>query len=164
MRFVFYVLTLLLGFVFELLISRYLSLFGVAPDFLLLMVIAIGFALGPVPGEIFGFTWGLLADAVGVSMFGVHCFILTLLGYAAGKLRRRMDTERPAPQVVIACLATLVSAAMFAFIRGFLEEGGSNLGVGYLLVAVLLNGLIASSVFWLVDRWIDIWRIDREHV
>lgn len=163
MNIIFYVVTLLVGFLLELLLGRYLLLFGVGPDLLLLFTLAIGFALGPVVGELFGFTWGLLADTVGVSMFGVHAFILMLIGYAAGRLRRRMDTERPAPQVVIACLATVVSASLLSMIRGFLEEGGENLGVGYMLVAVLMNGLLASGIFWLVGHWIHLWKIDQEH-
>jgi rod shape-determining protein MreD len=164
MNIIFYIATLLLGFLLELVIGRYLSLFGVGPDLLMLMVIAMGFALGPVVGELFGFSWGLLADTVGVTMFGVHCFILTLLGYAAGRLRRRMDTERPAPQVVIACLATVLSASLLSFIRSFLEEGGDKLSIFSLLIAIVLNGLLASGVFWLIDHWIEMWRIDREHV
>jgi rod shape-determining protein MreD len=160
----FYFATLLGGFFLELLVGRYLSLFGVGPDLLLLMVIAMGFALGPVIGELFGFGWGLLADTVGVTLFGSHCFILTLLGYAAGKLRRRMDTERPGPQVVIACLSTLLSASLLSFIRSFLEEGSDKIGLGYLLIAVMLNGLLASGVFWIAERWIELWKIDREHL
>lgn len=164
MNVVFYLLTIALGFLLQIVFGHYLSIFGIGPNFLLLLVLAFGFALGPVVGESMGFVWGLLSDVAGVSLFGLNAFLLTLFGYAAGKLRRRIDSERTAPQVVMACLSTVLATGIMSGIYSVLEENKDRIGLVFLILSVLLNGLLSAGVFWAVELWIEMWKINRDHL
>ncbi len=164
MQFLFYFSTLILGLFLEVVFTRYFSLFGVAPNLLLIFVVGIGFMLGPVTGETMGFVWGLMADSLGVNLFGLHSLVLTLAGYISGKLRRRVDAERPAPQIVIACMATLFSAILASMAYSLTEESEGRIGIYSLILQMVLNGLMASACFWIMNRWIGLWRIEQEHL
>src|SRR4051812_25054060 len=106
-RFSFVCITLLIGILIQAVLSHYLSLYDAAPQVFLLMTIAHGFLFGPIMGEVLGFGWGLMSDASGVRLFGLNALLLALAGYLAGCLRRRVDSERPAAQIVIGLVSTL---------------------------------------------------------
>ncbi len=163
-RFFFYLSTLVIGLFLEIIFTRYFSLFGIAPNLLLIFVVALGFMLGPVTGETVGFIWGLMADSLGINLFGMHSLILTLAGYISGKLRRRVDAERAAPQIVIACVATLFSAVLSSFAYSLTEESEGRIGIPSLILQMVLNGLVASVCFWIIDQWALIWRVEQEHL
>jgi rod shape-determining protein MreD len=160
----FYLLTLAAGFFLQIVFGHYFSVMGVGPNFLLLLVLAMGFGLGPLVGESMGFIWGLMADLTGLHLFGLNAFILTIFGYAAGKLRRRIDGERATPQVVMACLSTVLSMVIMSSLYNLFEETRDPVGFMTLLISVLLNGLLSAGVFWSVGKWIQIWEIDRDHL
>jgi len=159
----FFIVTVFCGLLLHIIFSRYLSIFHASPDILLLLVVANGFLLGPLTGETLGFVLGLLADALGVSLFGLQTLLFVLAGYAAGKLSHHVDSERQTPQVVIACLATLFYVFGLSFIQSIFEEGGGRVSFGYLLLELSLNALMVTPIFWAADRWISLWKINREH-
>jgi len=158
----FILITILSGFLSEFICRHYLSLFGVAPNALLLLTLSFGFILGPLQGAVLGFIWGLMADSMGSQLFGLSSFVLTLFGYLAGKLKRRFDAERAVPQIVIASVSTLANAFMSFLIYRLTEEMENAVAFGPLIVEVIMNGLLAAGIFWISDRWVEMWQIERD--
>jgi cell shape-determining protein MreD len=101
---------------------------------------------------------------MGVSLFGVNAFVLTFAGYAAGKLRRRVASERAAGQLVIAVVATLYYWLSNSFLCSMFDEAKGTLPYFNIALEVLLNVIFVSGVFWITDQWIDFWRLEREHM
>lgn len=163
-RFLFFVITILLGSLLQIILGRYLSLYDAGPQVFLLLTITHGFLFGPVMGEILGFSWGLLSDATGVRMFGMNAFLLALAGYLAGKLRRRVASERVTTQVVVALIATLYYAAGAAAIYGMFDESAGHFSKFHFLLCAIYNAVFAAAMFALTERWLYLWRIPQEHV
>lgn len=159
MRFSFFLVTLFAGMLMEIVSSRYLSVRGIAPQMLLLLVIAHGFILGPIMAESLGFAWGLMADATGVSLFGLQTFLLALGGYIAGRFRRRIASERATTQMVVAFLASVFYGIGVFFLHSAFEAKGGRVYWEGLLLQTLLNIAAVTIVFALTEFWIRVWKV-----
>ena len=163
MRVFFVVATLIFGVFAQLFCHRYLSLGSAAPDAFLLLTVAFGFACGPVMGQVLGFLWGLIADTSGTQLFGMSALMLTLAGFTAGALRRRVATERMTGQLVVGLVATVYRALASSFLLSTFEASG-RLNLFVLIVEAILNVVFVTWIFIGVERWLDLWGVEREHV
>ncbi len=160
----FFVVSFMIGLFLQIFCDRFLAFMGVGPDLLLLFVLAFGFFAGPVMGEVFGFGWGLALDVMGVTLFGINSFLLSVAGYGAGKLRQRVASERAAAQIAIGLIATIVFGMSTLFLhRLFLGRGTQDV-MTHLSIAGFFNILLVRFVFWLVDRWLFLWKYRHEEV
>ena len=159
----FVLFTLFLGILVEFFFHHYLSIGSAAPDAFLLLTMAFGFGSGPVMGQTLGFLWGLVADASGTELFGMSALVLTIAGFAAGTLRRRVASERLTGQLVIALTATVYQALMSSFLLSSFESAG-RINFGSLLVEIVLNAVFVPWIFIAVDKWLDAWAVEREHI
>jgi rod shape-determining protein MreD len=71
--------------------DRYVDPFGVAPNFVLLVVVAASFQLTEESAMIVGFSAGLLTDLLGNTLLGVWALVLTVAGYATVRIRSRLE-------------------------------------------------------------------------
>ncbi len=163
-RNLYFFMTLTIGIFIQIFFNRYLSLFDVGPNVLLMLVVAHGFIRGSLMGETLGFSWGLISDSMGVELFGTQALILTLAGYLAGKFRRRVASERPPAQVMIALFSTILYGLGSVLVRHFFEEGIRRSFLMPMILGMLFNILIVTAVFWVLERWINIWNLETEHV
>lgn len=162
-RFGFFAATLFVGALAHFFCQRYLSLPSAAPDVLLLLTAAHGFACGPMTGQLLGFTWGLIGDSTGTELFGVSAFNLALVGFLAGAFRRRMASERVTAQLVIGLVATVVQAIVGRMLLSTFEAGSRGSLTAFILQCAM-NVVFVPWVFLATERWLDIWAIEREHV
>ena len=158
------VCTLFFGFLIHLVFSRLLSIGDATPNLMLLFTIAHGFLLGPFLGETVGFGWGLISDTVGVRLFGLQMLLFTLVGYVSGRLRRRVASEKPLAQFVIAVVATVAYGLGARFVSGAVEGESVTLALGSTVLRAALNGVLAVAVFWIVEKWAALWGLHREPV
>lgn len=159
----FVVATLFVGALSHFFCQRYLSLSTAAPDVLLLLTAANGFACGPMMGQLLGFGWGLVSDATGTELFGISAFNLALIGFLAGALRRRVASERVTAQLVIGFVATLAQFIVGRSLLALFETGGRGGFLTFLLQSGM-NVVFVPWVFLATERWLDIWGVEREHV
>lgn len=106
--------------------NTHLSYWGAAPQFLLALVILLAARRGPVASMLFGFAWGLYADALRADLFGANALLYTLAGYVAGSVRKQIDLRAAGP------LAATVLI----------------LSWGYVLALGLLGAVFEGSFFW----------------
>jgi len=68
-------------------LSDFLSLDGVRPDFILIFIIYVSIRLGPFEGILYGFSLGLIADLLGVSsFFGLSPLTYSITAYILGTI------------------------------------------------------------------------------
>ena len=73
--------------VIQILLSDFISLNGIRPDFILIFLLYISVQHGSFKGILLGFTLGIFADLLGVSTsFGLSPLTYTLTGYILGIL------------------------------------------------------------------------------
>ncbi|MEK9144664.1 MAG: rod shape-determining protein MreD [Elusimicrobiota bacterium] len=132
--------------------STYLSFFGLAPAFTLILTVAVASREGPVAGQIYGFLWGLFLDVLSTHIFGAGALALTLAGYLVGNLRRQMDVSSPLSQFMVVGTASL-AFHLFLGVTGLVfERQFFWVGWKVFLLGTLYNCLLAPAVFSLVRR------------
>ena len=123
-----------------------LRLFGVAPDFLLVLVVAGGLVAGPQTGALFGFGVGLLADlALTTTPVGLQALAWCLVGWGVGSLRARVLPEGRVVQPVVAFGAAVAALVLFLVVGELV--GQSQLvaaGRSYVLRVVVIEALWAA--------------------
>lgn len=99
-----------------------LTLLGVIPQLVLVVVVSLAFLDGPRVGVVVGFAGGLLQDLLlPQSVIGLTAFVYTLIGYGVGSLRQFAPSESvwsPVLAVALASMVAEVSYAMLAIILG----------------------------------------------
>jgi len=88
-------LLLLLGVVliFQTTVLDYLTVYGVKPDLVMLLVVFNGFLLGPREGAFLGFAGGIIEDLFSGSYIGMNALSKMAAGYFAGLSGERLYKE-----------------------------------------------------------------------
>jgi rod shape-determining protein MreD len=129
-------------------VSR-LDLPGATPDLVLLVVVSLALADGPLTGVVAGFAAGIALDLVPPAdhAVGRYAFVLTLVGYLAGLAQDEAERSVVMPFVVVAAAAagaTALYAGIGALFSDFGVDGRTL--VGLLPTAVLYDVLLAPFV------------------
>ena len=126
-----------------------LGLPGATPDLVLLFVVSMALADGPLSGLVVGFASGLMLDLVPPAdhAVGRYALVLTLVGYLAGLVQDEAERSVVMPFVVVAGAAAGATALYAALGALFSEVGvdGKTL-LGLLPTAVLYDVLLAPFV------------------
>ncbi|MCG3204230.1 MAG: hypothetical protein KCHDKBKB_00940 [Elusimicrobia bacterium] len=163
-RFLFVLSTLIVGSLLHIFLGRYLSLYEAAPHVLLLLTLAQGFLMGPIMGEIVGFFFGLLSDSTGTRLFGLNAVILAFAGFLAGTFRRRVASERLTAQVAIALFGTLYYSFGMSTLHNLFDESYGRLSLVHFILKATYNAVFMPVIFYLTERWVNLWRIQQEHM
>jgi rod shape-determining protein MreD len=86
--------------------STRLASWGLSPQILLVLTVAMAARLGPNSGMCYGFFWGLFLDILRPELFGGNALALMLAGYGTGALRRQIDVLDVVSQYMIVFFMT----------------------------------------------------------
>lgn len=94
---------------------------GVAPDLVLLVVVALALSSGPMPGLITGFCAGLALDIAPPAnhLIGVYALVFCLVGYCCGLVSAELDSSVLLP-LAASALGAAGGAALYAVVGVFL--------------------------------------------
>jgi rod shape-determining protein MreD len=132
-----------------------LTVFGASPNLVPLVVAGVAFFAGSVPGAASGFAAGLLLDLALGHVVGASSLVLTAVGYGAGRYREVKDPAHGLAPVAFAVSATggyLLATGAVSFMLGVEASVNPLALLRELAVTVVLNGLLALPVFWLLRR------------
>lgn len=102
-----------------------LTLWGVAPDPGLLVLLWISYRNGPVIGSSAGFLSGLVEDFLSAAPFGFHAFTRTALAVLASLLHNSVAIDRLLLPLLIGALGT-IGNGIFTGILGLVFAGKIN--------------------------------------
>ena len=143
-----------IGLIFQFSLAKYLSIFGLFPNIILLMLLYIGLKKGSMTGQIMGFAWGISWDVLSVGLFGSHSFLYACVGFFSGKLSRKWDESKVVTQVVIAGIASaifLLGKDFIYSIFGDIDFGG---GINYISVfQIFYNMLLVPFIFKIGEKF-----------
>ncbi|HEY3874320.1 MAG TPA: rod shape-determining protein MreD [Candidatus Kapabacteria bacterium] len=103
----------------QVLVSRFLSIAGVSPDFLLIFLIWLTIREGQFAGEIAAFVLGLLLDIMSSSMLGAHALSKTAACFIIGYFFNRERVEqniRNWPFLLLTLLAAVINNSLYYFL------------------------------------------------
>lgn len=97
-----------------------LSILGIKPDLLLILVIFIGLYKGPISGAWYGFLAGILLDIFSPSPLGTNALSKTVLGFLAGAVAPLLYFEAPFIQGLLLFLGMLLEGLiLFILLSSF---------------------------------------------
>ena len=127
--------------------------FGVSPNLVVLVVIAVARHLDPDPAVLFGFSAGLLTDLLGSDPLGLWALVMTVVAFATLRLRERTETA-PLLTIVVVLALTFFGEVLFVLVGTlFGEKLLSQNGVARIVVLTsVYNAILATAVIPLVNR------------
>lgn len=148
------VLALLAAWILQVAIVPYMSIFGVVPNMLFLVVVALALVEGPEAGAIAGFAAGLLFDLLGSSVVGPYALVFSVVGYTAGLLQANMFAEGWLLPVTVVFVAGLGAELAHGLILVVLDVGVPfwTALVRIMLPGSLYNTALAVLLFPLLAR------------
>ncbi len=140
---------LLLAVVVQLSGLSHIGVLGGRFDVVVLVVGAVAFYGGSVPGCVAGFAAGFLLDLASGATMGASSLVLTAVGYGVGRFRELRDPSHGLMPVPVGALATAGWVVAFAAVSLMLDIGArvSPLVLRDMVVTILLNALLALPVF-----------------
>jgi len=124
-------------------------------DFPLLVTIYFGLSRrNPSTGLLLGMVIGLLQDSLSgpTVPLGLYGIAKTIVGYLASSIGARLDTEHPAARFALTFAFFVVHQGLIVVTRGILLGQPEPCFNMRLIVAALVNGLVAVFLFLLLDR------------
>ncbi|MHB1568021.1 MAG: rod shape-determining protein MreD [Solirubrobacteraceae bacterium] len=134
-----------------------ISLFGVAADVTVLMVMSVGLLAGSMTGAVMGFFTGLMIDTVLVQTLGITSLLYIAVGYWSGRLRELRDPAHGLVPMAAGAAATAFAGlgmAVLQFLLG-VQAPVSLLLFQQIFVTTLVNTLISLPVYAVVRRAIN---------
>jgi rod shape-determining protein MreD len=139
-------LIVLLAVILQISFFSYLSILGVTPDFLGVVIVSLGLLGGAVVGAVCGFATGLLIDSLLLQTLGVSSLVLLTVGYLAGRVREGFELQGLLVPAALAAGLTVVGASIFTAIQLML---GVDTAVSLLVIReILVKGFVAFLLAW----------------
>jgi len=138
-------------------LSGLLSVWGLQPDFIAMIIGLTALTLGTGPGILTGVMAGFMADCYHPSTMGLFTLSGAVSGYWAGSLRERIYKDQLSSQLLVAGLLTLVRQFFEYWGRSGGGPGGYfsvllRFGLGSALFTVLLGGLLMPPMKHFLPR------------
>jgi rod shape-determining protein MreD len=131
-----------------------MTVFGVTPFVLPVLVVCIGLLGGAVIGAVCGFAVGLLLDSALLQTLGVSSLVFLAVGYLAGRYRESFELSSPLVPPALAAGLTLFGSFVFAAIQLMLgvDAPVSLLIIREMVLQTLLSFILAVPLYPAV-RW-----------
>ena len=142
-----------------------LTLLGVIPQLVLVVVVSLAYTDGERVGVVVGFTGGLLLDLLlpPQSILGLTALVYTFIGYATGVLRQFAPADSVWTPVLAVALASAVAEFGYALLSIIMGRPWVSLAYTAKVagLVVLYNTLLTPFVFPLTRRVADRFRPER---
>jgi len=130
-----------------------LTIGGTVPvDLVLVLVVYLALAWGPLAGMLGGSLAGVLQDTLASGVVGVGGLAKSLVGYLAGVVAQQFILTAPLPRFVIFMGATVVHAVVFMGLYVLLGLRTFGSPVTAVAVQAVGNGLVGLTVFLVSER------------
>ncbi|MFN7923892.1 MAG: rod shape-determining protein MreD [Bryobacteraceae bacterium] len=119
------------------------------------LLVTIYFALSwrqPIAGLLAGCVIGLTQDAFSYQPIGIFGIVKTLVGYFAASISQRVDTDNRVIRFGLGAFFYFFHQVTYWILVGTLLTQALPFGLGEVVVFSVLNGLVAASLFGLLDR------------
>lgn len=137
-------------FALQMTIADWLSFFDVAPDFIIIFIVAVAIRRGPTAGCFWGFVAGFTQDVYApVEWLGANAISMTVLGYAVGQLEERFLSLNLPAKVGVLGLGFFVCDMIYYAITGLSKDVVTNLFLTKSIPECFYTMLIGGIFFYL---------------
>lgn len=156
MRYLIFFFISLLALSLQTTVFARLSLFGAAPDLILILVVCFAFLEGTYGGMLAALIGGLLADIFSAHVLGVQLLSKLLLAYLIGLTEEKIFKENPMVSVVGIIFATFIDY----FLTCFLYQSFGIIKINFLdmqrifLGELIYNVVLIPVIYVLLYKWL----------
>jgi rod shape-determining protein MreD len=145
------ILAVTLALALQTTLARFFVRGALAVDLVVVVVVYVALASGPLAGLLTGAAAGLVQDALVGTMIGVGGLAKTIVGFLAGIVGTQFIVAQPLPRFVVFFAATVVHALVVAGLYAGLNL--RQFGSPYAAVAgqALVNAIVGVVAFQLVE-------------
>ena len=137
-------------FALQMTVADWLSFFGVAPDFVMIFIVAVAIRMGPATGCLWGFVAGFTQDVYApIEWLGANTISMTVVGYAVGQLEERFLSLNLPAKIGVLGLGFFVCDMIYYGITGLSKDVVTNLFLTKSLPECLYTMLIGGIFFYL---------------
>jgi len=138
----------------QVLVAPLISIQDIRPDFILILVIIIGQLLGRALGQVYGFSIGLIVDAIGLGSFlGLSALTKLIAGFLSGYLKDRRKRINIFSFYLI--IFTIICLHFLIFYLIYFQGSGHQ--IQYIILRYVIPSSLYTSVFYfLVDYFLPI--------
>lgn len=126
--------------------TTHFALWGLSPQLLLVLTVAVAARQGPVRAMLVGFGWGLFLDVLAPRLFGANALALTLVGYGTGAARRQIDVAGVGAQCAVVFFMTWAYFLLSGLVGAVFARHFLWVGWGTFLLDPFYNALAAAAV------------------
>ncbi len=131
----------------QLTMARFVIAQGRVLDLVLILVIYVGLAMGPLAGLVTGTVAGLIQDLLSGGVVGVGGLAKSVVGFLVGVTGQQFIVTHTVPRFFMFCLGTLLQAALVIGVYGLIDPRNLAAPYGDVLTQSLGNGLVGVVVF-----------------
>ena len=137
-------------FALQMTVADWLSFFDVAPDFIIIFIVAVAIRRGPTAGCFWGFVAGFTQDVYApVEWLGANAISMTVLGYAVGQLEECFLSLNLPAKVGVLGLGFFVCDMIYYGITGLSKDVVTNLFLTKSIPECFYTMLIGGIFFYL---------------
>lgn len=116
MKVLLWIVVIALTYVIQCALIPLVTVNGIKPDLLLIVVLSTGLLAGKEKGVAVGFFAGMLADVASGGIFGCHTLSKMAIGYGAGMLERKVFKENILLPLLAVMVATVFHSVLMTLI------------------------------------------------
>jgi rod shape-determining protein MreD len=135
-------------------VAHHMSLGGIRPNFLAMLVSAIGLWWGSMAGVASGFATGLLGDLDLHRYLGLSALALSTVGYFSGAVSNKIDRESPLSQFTVLLSAVIIHDIIFGAVFFF---GNYSMFMKRIFLATIPSSLYTALIGLLCMRILGLW-------
>jgi rod shape-determining protein MreD len=121
-------------------------------NLVLVAVIYVALAYGPVFGLLAGCAAGLVQDSIAGGMIGIGGLSKTLVGFFVGVLGAQFIVSTPVPRFLMFFGASMFHEVCFQALYALVESRTMRFDVSGAVIQALVNGAVGISAFLLAER------------
>jgi rod shape-determining protein MreD len=122
-----------------------------AVNLVLVAVVYVALAFGPVSGLLAGSAGGLVQDSLAGGIVGIGGFSKTLVGFLVGVLGAQFIVAQPLPRLVMFVGATIVHELCYQALYALVETRAFRMHWSATLMQAAINGIIGILAFQVVE-------------
>jgi rod shape-determining protein MreD len=125
---------------------------AIGVNLVVVAVVYLALAYGPMTGLMAGMLGGLTQDALAGGIVGIGGMTKTLIGFVVGVLGAQFNLSTAVPRLVMFVAATLVHELIFEGLHAMIGGRPFVMQFSATLVQALANGLLGIVAFFIVEQ------------
>jgi rod shape-determining protein MreD len=124
---------------------------GSLVNVVLIAVVYVALAFGPVTGMLAGTFGGIVQDALSGGVVGIGGLSKTIVGFFVGVLGAQFIVSQPLPRLVMFVGATLVHELCYQALYALVESRAFTFQYSAVLTQAAINGVVGVLAFQIVE-------------